>query len=231
MLAQVKATVWQRDGDDIRPVEVTRVVAMTEPLVISSVELLTLDEVARALKVEDVVKPKAAHLRTRHHEIARLMALGRSAVEISAVMGISPNSIYMIKGNPAFQELLAYYMGERDKAVRDVTGRIESIAMTGLDRLQDFLESPDAAPGFVRAVVADLLDRAGHSPVKKKEVRAMHTVLTSDDLKEIRNANGGAQLRQAAPTIDLTPAGPDDSGASVGGTGEEGSEVLALPRS
>lgn len=220
---QLKATVWQQDSEGtLREVTVSAAQGQEPEMHASSIEMLTLEDAAMGLGLHEFTPAKSAPMRTRHHEVARLLALGYSHVQISAVMGISPQTIWMLKGNPAFQDLLTYYMSERDKAVRDVSGRIESLAMSGLDRLQDFLESPDAAPALVREVAMNLLDRAGYSPVKKKEVRAMHTVLTAEDLKEIRNGSS-AVVRRPAKVIDLVPSaaggeGAPDGEVSAGGT-------------
>lgn len=121
--------------------------------------------VVRALDQDDLVKMASGDLpavqgggvlkiRHSHHLLAQALATGRTQAEVSLLTGYSPSYISIIKEDPAFAELLAYYAGNREKAFVDVLDRMKSLGLSSLDELQARLaDDPD---GWSKRELMDL---------------------------------------------------------------------------
>lgn len=101
----------------------------------------------RALTSEDLQQIEAAppaasgkqslrSIRHSHHQLAQLLAQGREQEEIALVTGYSPNYITVIKRDPTFQELIAYYSTERKAIFVDTLERMKSLGISVLEELQ-----------------------------------------------------------------------------------------------
>jgi hypothetical protein len=111
--------------------------------------------VVRALGAEDLPELAApppvgsapgllSRIRHSHHLLARLMAEGRPQEECALISGFSPSWISNLKGDPAFNELLAYYQTQREQVFIDVAERMKVLGLSTLDELQHRLEiAPD----------------------------------------------------------------------------------------
>lgn len=76
-------------------------------------------------------------MRDTHHALARLLAEGRPAVEAASILGLSQSWISILRNDPAFKELLAYYQGQREAIYLDVHARM---ARLGLDAVSEIHE-------------------------------------------------------------------------------------------
>ncbi len=106
--------------------------------------------------------PTVLELRHGHHTIARLLADGTKQVEISAITGYSQSRISILKGDPAFQELMAYYSTQKEAIYLDVHQRLGTLAITAVEELQQRL---DEGPGKmtnreVKEIAEMALDRS-----------------------------------------------------------------------
>jgi hypothetical protein len=61
-------------------------------------------------------EPALAAVRVRHHNFARLAALGYSATEVAAMLGAEPDFLAVLFRDPSFRELVAHYS---EKFARD----------------------------------------------------------------------------------------------------------------
>jgi hypothetical protein len=106
--------------------------------------------------------PTVLELRHGHHTIARLLADGTKQVEISAITGYSQSRISILKGDPAFQELIEYYKTQKEAIYLDVHQRLGTLAITAVEELQQRM---DEQPGRisnkeVREIAEMALDRS-----------------------------------------------------------------------
>lgn len=91
--------------------------------------------------------------------------------------------------SPAFQELVSYYQERRDEETFQLTSRIQSLASDALEELEDRINGEaidDVKTKDLAGIATSLLDRAGHSPVSRRESRNLHVHLTEDDISEIK---------------------------------------------
>ena len=115
--------------------------------------------------------PSIARLRQIHHEIARLLASGLTETEVAASTGYSLSRISILKGDPSFKELLAYYAARSEEQFLDVRKRLAILGTDAVAELQDRLDyKPDSLTNTqLIEITKTTLDRAGFSPVSKSE--------------------------------------------------------------
>lgn len=96
-----------------------------------------------------------------HHAQARLLAMGKSAVEVSAALGVSTQMVNTLQHDPTFQELMAYYKDQCDIIALDTYAKADLVKRLGLDILQERLETkPDSfSNNQLRQLTVDLMDR------------------------------------------------------------------------
>lgn len=165
--------------------EIMPKVESTRELQESEIALLSLPSANKSSPLSVVHK-----LRARHHEIARRLACGQTAIEVSRQMGVTPGWLsLMINKSEAFQELLSHYQTERDANALDFKAKIETVAGMALERLEDTLadDGAELSPKFLLDATQAMLDRAGYGPVQKRELRATSLNLSPEDIKRIRD--------------------------------------------
>lgn len=119
------------------------------------------------LTIERGTKPSALKkISNRHHALARLLATGVNATEASLVTGITPSRISVLKGDPAFQELMSHYTDLKAEQVADLQERLTTTALVAIDIIQDRLEEePETFDNpELRELVKLTADRTGHGP-------------------------------------------------------------------
>jgi hypothetical protein len=104
------------------------------------------------------VTPSLGQIRHAHHTLAMLLAEGRKGVEISGITGYSPSRISILQGDPAFQELVAYYREQKEAVYLDVHQRLATLGMTAIEELQQRFE--DRPEGFTNREVKEILESA-----------------------------------------------------------------------
>jgi len=176
---------------------------------LSAEDLRELEQPADA----DVVEIK--RLRDRHHSIARLLALGYPAVQISAITTTSQSRISVLQQSPAFQELLAHYRSEGAKEFRDLRERFSQL---GLEVTEELLarmeEEPESIPvGELREILKLVADRSGHGPTSKNIT--LSGTIDASTMERIRNATQNKEtiIEAGAKDTDFTVCGDEGRGA------------------
>lgn len=84
-------------------------------------------------------------IRHSHHQLARQLAKGLSQQEASEITGYSPAYISVIKTDPSFAELIAYYGANEEEKHVDVLERMRILGLNTVEELQMRLETdPDS---------------------------------------------------------------------------------------
>lgn len=139
-------------------------------------------EVVRDLRQEDLIllslergvkPPSLKALRDSHHSIARCIAEGKNGVETQLITGYSASRISILKGDPSFQELVAFYKTKveeiKDQAFIDAQAKLAALNSDAIDELADRLN--DKPEGFANDELLDLVklasDRTGLGPQSK----------------------------------------------------------------
>lgn len=140
----------------------------------------------RPLTAEDVVAartgahlptstpPALQKLRSRHHQLAQLLSSGMTDNQVSLALGYSPSRISILKADPAFRELLAYYEKQHEALHLDVQERLITLGLDTIEVLQQRLDDdPDEFSARELREMAEMaLDRTGHG--KSSTVSVMH---------------------------------------------------------
>lgn len=162
----------------------------TGAIQLSDAELLILEtvpledhEVQIFEEFESCTVGGASRIRISHHEAAKLLATGHSALEVSALTGYSPGTIYALRRSPAFIELMNHYQSMRTKEVLDLASRMKMAAQDGVERVHEMMHEEGATPAFVLKATTELLDRIGQGATSKLEVKGLHIHAISE-LKE-----------------------------------------------
>lgn len=162
------------------------------------------------LATERSIKP--THLQRitdRHHALARCLATGMSATEAGLVTGYTGSRISVLRGDPSFEELIAFYQRENAPAVLGLSEKLIAIANDSADVLLDRLElEPES---FARDELVDNIklgaDRSGHGPQSKTTNVNLHVNL-GDRMKAARErVPGPAKLSHEAPLAPTTIEG------------------------
>jgi hypothetical protein len=165
-----------------------------------------LDEADLALVTDQEagIKPEQVkHLLQSHHTIARLLAKGERPQNVSLICGIGISRISILKGDPAFAELLEYYIdmeGEANKAATvDLAQRLALLGEDSVEALHDRLrDNPDQFSNKELTSLAEVvLDRTGFG--KTSTVNSNVNLGVSDEtLARLRAASDApAQLTEA----------------------------------
>lgn len=186
--------------------------------------------------------PTLERMRDTHHMLARLLASGKKAVEVSAITGFSQSRISILLGSPAFSELVEFYRGRIQDEFVDVTARIGAVALEATAELHTRLvdEPESLTTKELLAIAAMAHDRSGHGPTST--TRSVSMSLTGAELAAMKEEVKGA-LTGNVKTIEVVPEGlrlvgsgagervttspvlGEDSGAEAGpGVREEGAE-------
>jgi len=136
---------------------------------------LALLETERGIKA-----PSLKKLRDSHHAIARCIAQGLPNTEIMVITGYSASRISILKGDPSFQELVAFYKEQNNEAyteaATDATAKLVAVRNDALDELSDRLndEPEKIATETLLDFVKITADRTGHGPASKSTNLHLH---------------------------------------------------------
>ena len=125
--------------------------------------------------------------------------LGINDAEIAEATGLKLSQVDMIKGLQLFTQL-DHLIKDNLAALTadDIQKRIDRMAGSALDGLEDILEDPDTKPATKSRVYMNMLDRGGFSPKQVMEHRhSLEGGLTIRHIREI------AQPKHM-PTVDVS---------------------------
>ncbi len=115
--------------------------------------------------------PHITKIRETHHHLARLLSEGRKDVEVCAITGYSQSRISILKHDPSFVELLAYYSGQQAKAHQNVHERLARVGTVALEVIEErLLDAPESfSHRDLLAVTETTLDRSVAPPKTRAE--------------------------------------------------------------
>lgn len=129
-------------------------------------DLLALEE-GRGTKPPTIVR-----LRERHHALARLLASGMADGEAAIIAGYTVSRVSILRGDPAFQELLDFYRSQVSERYFDMHDKLADLGEAAVDEIA---RRVDEAPEEI--TTAGLLeigkfaaDRSGHGPSSTTQV-------------------------------------------------------------
>jgi hypothetical protein len=122
---------------------------------------------------EETKQPVLKRLTERHRQLARLLASGAQNNVAASMTGFTPSRVSVLRSDPSFGELIAYYRGQVDEQFIDhqseIYEKLALVSKTALNKMLEFLEE-DGTDGEamtmeqVQSVMQSGVDRLGFSP-------------------------------------------------------------------
>lgn len=163
------------------------------------------------LSTERGVKPShIQRLSERHHALARCLAAGLSVADACAITGYTPSRVSILKGDPSFEDLIAFYQGDKAKLVHDLGDKMRQNALEAQNILAERLEDEPAAIGIDQLLDITKLgaDRTGFGPQSKSSHLHVHMNF-ADRLKAARQSGASASAAEGPGKLiegSLAPA-------------------------
>lgn len=119
--------------------------------------------------------------------------------EASAVTGYDPSRISILKKDPAFADLVAFYRRQENALAAEFSERASMLTLTAMGIIQDQLESEDEPVSLSAAleVAKTFADRTGHAPVQK----SVNLNVNTDFAERLKAAQG--RLRAMRDDVSL----------------------------
>ena len=134
------------------------------------------------------VRGPIERLTQKHHLLARYLAKGFSAQEASILSGHSPGYANTLKGDPTFEDLVAFYMDEREDVMEVLRAKLNGISMAAMDEIMERLADDEVRSKMTLAQLESFIkttaDRIGLGPQTKTETNV--TVGIADRLEAAR---------------------------------------------
>lgn len=173
--------------------------------VVSAVQVRELDSADIALLAEEKGS-KAAPLKRlseRHHSLARCLASGMAEGDAAINCGYVPSRVSILKADPAFQELLAFYRHDVNSKYLDMHGVLAGMSLDAAMELRDRLESDIEAEekkisvGQLLELVKVGADRTGFGP------QSSQVNVNVDLAGRLQAARERVAMRRIAPETDV----------------------------
>jgi hypothetical protein len=97
-------------------------------------------------------------IRARHHEAARMLAMGMSGVEVSLATGYAQTSLSIFQKDPAFRDLMQHYATEREIIALDAMQKLNALGEEVVEVLRERLETD--SDGFDNRMLLDIANVA-----------------------------------------------------------------------
>lgn len=112
--------------------------------------------------------PMVKQLRSSHHRLAELIAAGRPPAEIAIITGYSPSYISGLKGDPAFNELVAYYELQKQSIFADSMERLKLLGLDAIEKLHERVNDPEKT--WSNKELMELVNMSLVAPIQSKPV-------------------------------------------------------------
>lgn len=121
-----------------------------------------------------------------HHEICRLLLLGRTHREIADELHVTAVMVSYTANSELVKRQLEVMQGARDAEALDLSVEIKRFAPEAFETLQTILRDPNTHEKHKIAIAMDALDRAGYAPPKVIEGRFMHAHFTAEEIEDMK---------------------------------------------
>ena len=124
-----------------------------------------------------------------------------SETEVSAITSYSLSRISILKRDPSFKDLVAFYQKQKTEQFADVQKRLATLSLDAIGEIQERLaEKPDSISTSQLIELSKVtLDRAGYSPVAKSQ--NISVSMSAEELRELRQAANRGDV-EVVPSFD-----------------------------
>jgi len=134
---------------------------------------LSAEDATLPAPTSETKQPPLRRITERHKQLARILALGTPNNVAAALTGMTAPRVSVLRSDPSFKELIAYYSGQADEQFvshqEQIYEKLSLVSKMAADKLLDFLEE-DGTDGEpltmeqVQSVLTSGVDRLGFSP-------------------------------------------------------------------
>jgi len=183
--------------------ELTRRGRKSIEMTAEAVRPLTTDDLL-SLKQPTIDNAPIKRISDRHHRLAKLLASGVSEGEAALAVGYEPARVSILKGSPAFLELLSFYQQQLAGEFEEFGSQLASLATDAVAILRERLEEAPEAPtlGQLLEIAKFGADRTGFGPTAKTETTVKMEL--GSRLTAARQRLEQQRLASMMP-IDITP--------------------------
>lgn len=137
-------------------------------------------------RFKDARKYNIKKLWELHQNIAQEVSLGKSNVEISSVLGITPQTVSNVRNSPIGKDKIEVLTAAMDAETVDIGRRIREFAPKALEYLEKIIEGrePGASVSLRAKIASNHLARAGYGEITK--VHSLNATVSKDDIEEIK---------------------------------------------
>lgn len=130
---------------------------------------------------------RVVRLMEQHHEVLRLLVLGRKPREIAAITGLCENFISNLRNSPIAKQQLEILMVGRDAEAVETATVIARVQTRAAKLLEDVIRGDViASVGEKIKTAQDMLSRGGTSPIQRIKSEIQYG-LTEEALEEIKS--------------------------------------------
>lgn len=139
------------------------------PLHAEVIRELTRSDLALLATERGITPTHVQRITDRHHALARCLASGMSATEAGLCTGYTASRISVLRGDPAFEELISFYRADRGAEVHDLQQKFTALAKDATTEIQERLELEPSSFGLDQLLdtVKLAADRSGNGPQSK----------------------------------------------------------------
>lgn len=132
--------------------------------------------------------PERKKLGYKHHALARTLASGQSERVAGMICGFAPSTVSILKGSPAFRDLMKFYATEDGKGFDAVRSQMLGVGQQLIEEIERRVtEDPESIHiKDLRETATLLLDRAGYGPAQSHEHEVHIHAGLADALKASR---------------------------------------------
>jgi hypothetical protein len=172
------------------------------PLHGSVVRTLAPEDLRLLSEARGIEAPPLQRITERHHALARALASGLSEGEAAALVGYDQSRVSILKGTPAFRELLELYRERKDAEFAEMHSMLAGLSKDAALELRARLEdNPEQlSVGQLLQTLQLTADRTGFGPTSKQE-----TTVRIDLSARLEAARARARAAQQ-PILDITPS-------------------------
>lgn len=173
-----------------------------QPLEIEVIRPLTSDDLPAIQNppASTALVPRIKELRHSHHRLAELIAAGRPPAEIAIITGYSPSYISGLRGDPAFNELIAYYEFQKREIFADAMERLKLLGLDAVEKLHERLNDPEKT--WSNKELMDLVDMSLVAPAQAKSIPGPGGAINSANLNlEVKFV--GSNPRTDSTVVDV----------------------------
>lgn len=164
------------------------VVTCTVESELSEVDLAEYVEKVGELPATKSDEKDIATLRARHHQVARLLALGLPEGLVATLSGYTVAHISTLKNSPSMIELISHFRAPGDQATRVMSEKLRLLADMSVEQLIAKIAAGDADINQLLAATKLGADRSNNGPMAKVDHSHTHSL----------NPEQVAQLAQSA---------------------------------